>query len=370
MRSSDVGVIDFPTLGDLLDAWYEQHCFVPGGVLRGAPFKQYDWQFWCSSNFYRVREDIDGLDGVPILNQAFVYRRAQVVAPQKTGKGPWDACLLAGEAVGPSQYAGWAEDGDVYRCSENGCPCGWEYPYLEGEPKGMRHPSPLLQILATSEDQAEMNVYGPLKAMVRLGPLKNLLLVREGFMRIVGQNADDPDLDRIDVVSASATSRIGNPISFAVQDETGLYTKSNRLMKVSDAQRRGAAGMGGRTIETTNAWDPAEDSVAQRTYEAQADDIFRFYRDPDREPALRGADGKPLSYASKANRRKIHAYVYKGSDHVNLDSIEAEAAEIAEKDPAQAERFFGNRVVAGGGAWMPRGMWEARRADVVASESS
>ena len=54
MRSSDVGVIDFPTLGDLLDAWYEQHCFVPGGVLRGAPFKQYDWQFWCSSNFYRV----------------------------------------------------------------------------------------------------------------------------------------------------------------------------------------------------------------------------------------------------------------------------------------------------------------------------
>ena len=189
-------------------------------------------------------------------------------------------------------------------------------------------------------------------------------------MRIVGQNADDPDLDRIDVVSASATSRIGNPISFAVQDETGLYTKSNRLMKVSDAQRRGAAGMGGRTIETTNAWDPAEDSVAQRTYEAQADDIFRFFRDPDREPALRGADGKPLSYASKANRRKIHAYVYKGSDHVNLDSIEAEAAEIAEKDPAQAERFFGNRVVAGGGAWMPRGMWEARRADVVASESS
>jgi hypothetical protein len=39
--------------------------------------------------------------------------------------------------------------------------------------------------------------------------------------------------------------------------------------------------------------------------------------------------------------------------HVNLDSIEAEAAELMETDPAQAERFFGNRAVAGHGSWLP-----------------
>lgn len=69
----------------------------------------------------------------------------------------------------------------------------------------------------------------------------------------------------------------------------------------------------------------------------------------------------------KANRRKIHAYAYAGSDHVNLDSIEAEAADLIGTDPAQAERFFGNRIVAGGGAWLPEGLWSARRADVVAA---
>ena len=42
----------------------------------------------------------------------------------------------------------------------------------------------------------------------------------------------------------------------------------------------------------------------------------------------------------------------------NLASIEAEAGELSESDPAEAERFFGNRIVAGGGAWMPRGRWE------------
>ena len=158
------------------------------------------------------------------------------------------------------------------------------------------------------------------------------------------------------VVTSSANSRVGNPISFAFQDETGLYTKQNKMRKVAEAQRRGAAGMGGRTIETTNCWDPAEESVAQSTYESLAEDVFRFYRNPDL--ALRDSKGHVLSYRDKRQRRRIHEYVYEGSWWVNLDSIEAEAAELMEKDPAQAERFFGNRVVHGAGAWLPDGLWD------------
>jgi hypothetical protein len=52
---------------------------------------------------------------------------------------------------------------------------------------------------------------------------------------------------------------------------------------------------------------------------------------------------------------------------VNLDSIEGEASELAATDPAQAERFFGNRIVAGGGSWLPDGLWDSRRADLVAA---
>ena len=359
-------LVDFPTLGDLADAWITQHCRVPDGFTRGKPFRMADWQFWCTANRYRIREDAPfvppeevGPDNPPVLNQAFVYRQTLVVAPQKTGKGPWSAAQVAFEACGPSVFAGWAVEGDQYRCEDNGCSCGWVYDYLPGEAKGMRHPSPLIQITATSEDQAD-NIYRPLRAMIKLGPLKELLAVREGFIRILGLSGDD-DLDRIDVVTASANSRLGNPISDAEQDEVGLYTKQNKMINVAETQRRGAAGMGGRTHATSNAWDPAANSYAQQVFESGSADIFVFYRNPD--DVLRHNDGKPLRYSVKADRQRIHRYVYEGSWWVNLDSIEAEATELMKTDPAQAERFFGNRLVQGSGAYMPDGLWLQRTTD-------
>lgn len=332
---------------------------MPDGFGRGESFTQADWQFWCTANHYRVRESAEWIPDRPLLNQAFHYRRSQIVAPQKTGKGPWSATITAYEAVGPSVFGGWAKRGDKYECEDHGCGCGWAFRYNAGEPKGIRHPSPLIQLTATSVDQVD-NVLNPLRAMIRMGPLSELLVPREEFVRIVGAN-DDPDLDRIDAVTSSALSRLGNPITHANQDESGLYTKQNKMRKVAETQRRGAAGMGGRTIETTNAWDPTEGSVAQTTYESPSEDVFRFYRNPDLVPELRDADGRPLSYLHKRNRRKIHEYVYEGSWWVNLDSIEAEAAELLEHDPSQAERFFGNRLVQGAGSWLPQGAWESAR---------
>ncbi len=271
----------------------------------------------------------------------------EMIPTGNSGKGPAAATIVAAEAVGPTQFAGWARDGDVYRCSDQGCDCGWTFAYRAGEPMGGRHPSPLIQLTATSEDQVD-NVYRPLQAMIKLGPLSELMKVREGFIRILG-SADDPDLDRIDVVTASANSRLGNPISFALQDETGLYTATNKMRRVAETQRRGAAGMGGRTMETTNAWDPAEQSVAQTSFESTADDVWKYYRAP---PA-------GLSYRNKRERRKIHAHVYAGSPWVDLASIEAEAAEILLSDPAQAERFFGNRIVATSDAYFDAEAWNA-----------
>ena len=123
MATVDLGyVVDFPTLGDLIDAWIERHCMVPDGFSRGKAFRQYDWQFWCTANHYRIRPEARWIPEQPLLNQAFVYRRSQVVAPQKTGKGPWAGAITAAEAVGPTIFYGWAEAGDKYFCAENGCP--------------------------------------------------------------------------------------------------------------------------------------------------------------------------------------------------------------------------------------------------------
>ncbi len=342
----DEWIVDFLTLGDLWDAWVQAHCKVPDGFDRGEPFVWSDWQFWNSANFGRIKEGL-AWEGKPLRNQAFHYRRGQVIGPQKTGKGPYGASLLALHAVGPSEFDGYAAPGEVFRCSDNGCYCGFVHEYLPGEPKGRRHPSPLIQMTGSSEEQVEANIYRHLRSMITLGPLAELMADRGDFVRIFGEIGGD-DADRIDVTTSSAKSRLGNPISFALQDETGTWTKSNKMMNVAHTQRRGLAGMGGRSLEMTNAYDSSEASVAQETRESRAKDVWKFYTEP---PAN-------LSWQSVKDRRQILEIVYRGSPWVSIDSILAEAAELSETDPEQAERFFGNRITYSSGTWLPAGLWE------------
>lgn len=334
-------VVDFPTLWIVPD-WIQAHCLVPDGFQRGKPFDLYDWQLWATVNHYRVKPKTLWVPEQPILAPAFQNRRSLVVAPQKVGKGPWSASVVAVEAVGPVLFAGWAVGGEVYDCEDHGCGCGWVYEYEPGEPMGMPWPTPLIQLLATAEDQVD-NVFRPLQEMIRLGPLSEQMRVGEEFIRL-------PNGGRIDTVTSSAMSRLGNPITFAMQDETGLYNDTNKLRKVAETMRRGLAGMGGRSIETTNPWDPSEDSVAQRTFESKVADVFKYYQPPP----------EGLSFKNKVERRKILRFVYAGSKHVNIDGIEAEALELAEKDPAQAERFYGNRIVYGAGHWLEVAEWSSR----------
>jgi hypothetical protein len=343
--ATDDYTVDFPTLWVVPD-WIEAHCPIPDGFHMGDPWVMYDWQLWGTVNFYRVKPEAK----LGQLAPAFYYRRGTVWAPQKTGKGPWSATIVLAEAAGPVVFNGWAEGGEVYLCSDWGCDCGWgtddhwkePHVYERGDPMGRPWPSPLIQLTATSADQVE-NVYRPLKSMVKNGPLGDIMKVGEEFTRI-GQQG------RIDVVTSSALSRLGNPITFALQDESGTYTDINKMRKVAETQRRGAAGMGGRSLETTNAPDPSEDSVAQRSMESRRPDIFKFWREPP----------KHWSYRNKQERRRIHAFAYRGSNHVDLDAIEAEAAELIEKDPAQAERFYGNRMVYGQGSWTDGEKWDAK----------
>jgi hypothetical protein len=336
-------VVDFPTLW-IVAAWHERHCIIPDGFRKGTPWRHYDWQLWITLNHYRVKPGAEPFDdeGYPTRAAAFHYRRSQVTAAQKTGKGPFAAVIVCGEAVGPVLFCGWAEGGEIYRCADHGCQCGWSYTYEPGEPMGMPWPTPLIQLLATSEDQVD-NVYRPLQAMARGPYLSSLMRVGEQFIRL-------PNEGRIDVVTSSAQSRLGNPITFALQDETQLYTQANKLIRVAETMRRGLAGMGGRSMETTNCWDPAEQSVAQRTFEGKASDVFKFYEPPPTD----------LKWSVKADRKRILEHNYAGSPHVPVAQVSAEADELGETDPAQAERFYGNRIVAGTSAWMDGVKWDAR----------
>lgn len=328
------------TVGFLVTDWVEAHCRVPGGVYEGEPLLFNGWQLFCTANHYRVSPG--AVVDERRLTAPFVYRRSVIVGPQKCGKSPWGAGMLLAEGVGPATFAGWAVEGNQYRCEEHGCGCGWTYDYEPGEAMGRPRRKSLLGLLAFAEDQTQ-NVYEPLQTMIHSGPLSEFVKVREGFIRL-------PNRGMILPMSSAAKSKLGKPLTGALADESGLYTKSNRVLDTWQTVRRGVAGMQGRTIELTNPWDPMENSAAQQAFNSKAEDIFRYYRKPPAD----------LDYKKKRDRHRIHVHVYADSPWVDPASIDAEAEELVETDPTQAERFFGNNLVQGLGAFLTQEMWEAQ----------
>ena len=53
-------------------------------------------------------------------------------------------------------------------------------------------------------------------------------------------------------MTASARSKLGNPVNFALCDESGVYTKRSGMFEVADTVLRGVTGMDGRMLELTN----------------------------------------------------------------------------------------------------------------------
>lgn len=343
MASEDL-TLDFNslhTLGFLVTDWVEAHCRVPGGVYEGEPLTFNGWQLYCTANHYRIKPNAK-VDKRRLL-APFHYRRSVIVGPQKCGKSPWGAGMLLAEAVGPALFAGWATEGDAYRCADHGCGCGWEYTYEPGEAMGVPRRKSLLGLVAFAESQTN-NVYEPLQTMIHSGPLAEFVAVREGFVRL-------PNRGKIIPLTKAAKSKLGQPLTGALGDESGLYTAANRVLDTWQTIRRGVAGMQGRTIELTNPWDPMENSAAQQAFESRSKDVFRYYRKPPVD----------LDYKRKRDRSKIHAYVYADSPWVDpKNAIDPEADELVETDPTQAERFFGNRLVQGLGAFMTEALWRDR----------
>ena len=302
---------EFPTLGEEVARWIEHWCVVGDGEAMGQPYILTDEMYRFLLWHYRLDPETG----------RFTYRRSQLVRPQKWGKGPLSAAIICAEAEGPVLFDGWD---------------------AQGNPVGKPWATPWIQITAVSEDQCA-NVFRALTPMIELGPLANVI-TDTGLTRINLRNGG-----RIEPVTASARSRLGQRITLAIQDETHSWLAVNGGLMLADHQRRNLAGMGGRAIETTNAWDPAELSVAQATAESPRADIYRDH-----------VLGPPASLKNKRERRKALKVVYGDSWWIDLDRIDAEADELSERDPVQAERFFFNRVVATADSWLDGDLWDSR----------
>lgn len=304
--------LKFPTLGIKAMEFIESMCIVPDGDQQGEAYRLTDEMLRFLVNYYRLDPKAASKK---TGGQRFYHQRGgQLVRPQKWGKGPFSAAIVCFEAVGDAVPDGWDAD---------------------GAPVGRPWSTPLIQITAVSEDQTA-NVFRALVPMVRSGPLIDQI-PDTGETRI-----NLPGGGRIEPVTASARSRLGQRITLALQDETHSFLQRNSGVMLADNQRRNLAGMGGRFLETTNAWDPTEGSVAQLTNEKPTG-VYVDYPTPP-----------PGSVRNKVERRRVLKKVYGDSVHapkgapwvpwVDLDRIELDIEALVDRDPAQAERFFLNRV--------------------------
>jgi hypothetical protein len=312
---------EFPTLGFLVGEWIEANCAIPDGDLGGDPYVLTDemWRFLL--RHYRIDPFVKRDSRSRGWALPFVYvRGSQLVRPQKWGKGPFAASIICAEAApdGPVRFDGWSAAGQVL-----GRP--WATPYI--------------QVTAASEDQAD-NVWGALLPMIERGAVA-ADITDTGLTRI-----HLPSGGKIEPVTSSALSRLGQRVTLVVQDQTESWTKPNGLRELADTQRRGVAGMGGRWLSTANKWDPSKDSVAQYTAEEELAAVYHDDVDPG-----------PGSIANKRELRRMLRRVYGDSWWVNLDRIEAEVEALRKRDPAQAERFYLNREAAGKGKAFDKAAW-------------
>lgn len=267
------------------------------------------------------------------------FRRAALSRSKGWGKSPLLAGLLALEALGEVVPDGWDADGE---------PVGrpWE---------SLRYP--LVQAVAYSEKQVD-NCWIPLLSMLRDGPARSLypgLEVLDTFVNLPGRGKIEP-------VTAAAESREGNPVVFAVYDQTESWTRSNGGTNLAATVRRNVAKANGTTVEAPNAYLPGAQSVAEDTAiyahaiaegRALDDGLYYDHREASADTDIH--DRKSLLRGLK------HAYhgPWDPQPWINLQRLADEFRDFA-TDPQDARRYYLNQVTHAPDSWVSKPEWGAR----------
>jgi hypothetical protein len=245
-----------------------------------------------------------------------VNRRAAIRRPKGAGKSPEGAYCGYAELVGPVSFAGWSED---------------------GQPIGAPWQDPWVQFAAVSEDQTDnvmVWLFDTLSGRpdvcrerhIDLGRTRIYLLGRPG---------------RLEPVTAAAGSREGQPIKFAVLDQSESWMKENGGHRLADTLRRNAAKMGGWSLELQNAPLIGDGSVADKTGKASDRRSAGVYFDT-REPA--GVEKIDMSDPAQLLPALEFAYGESARSKGGWVDLERLVEEILDPDtdPSDAKRYYLN----------------------------
>ena len=173
----------------------------------------------------------------------FLRRRGLIGRPRGWGKSPFLGAVALAEGLGDVLFDGWDADGQPV-----------------GKPWAATR-VPLIHVAAVSETQTK-NTWDAILNMLEGSPALTDyrgLEPMETFINFpVGQ------MQRI--TSADRTAKGARSV-FAVLDQTEEWVRSNRGLALAQTIRTNCAKVGGRTLESPNAYIPGEGSVAEESAE-------------------------------------------------------------------------------------------------------
>jgi hypothetical protein len=314
---------EFPTLGYDVGEWIEENLVVPDGYQQGEPYRLTDEMWVFLIHYFRLYPH-----AAPWPAEfGLYYTGGQLRRSQKWGKDPFGGAAIGlAEAFGPTRFDGWTAD---------------------GEPVGRPYPTPLIVCLGTAEDQTD-NTWRPLLSMIRNGPLIDTPGLDVGDTRVIL-----PGGGKIEPVTTSARARLGAPMTKVILTESHLFTLQGGFRKVAGAVKRNVAGMDGRWIELTNAWDPTEGSEAQVTAESGDERVYIDTVEPNRVEDL--SDDEAL-YAELLRQYGDSARERGG--WVNIRGRIMHECRSSRYLEADRRRFFLNEIVVGESVLVDPTRWE------------
>ena len=261
----------------------------------------------------------------------FLYRDAVLQRLKGWGKDPLGACLCAVELLGPARFADWAPG---------------------GKPLAKDVGNAWVQTAAVALEQTK-------NTMILFPTLFTADAIREYGIQIGKETLHALNDSRTMTALTSSPAKLeGARATFLLANETQHWTKSNGGLDMAAVIGRNAAKSpdgAARTLRITNAYEPSQDSVAQR----------------DRDSWVSQQSGKSLSVGmlydsveappdaklTIEEAPSVIEAIRGDSVWLNTDRIVQEITDLR-NPPSSSRRFWYNQIVATEDAWVSPNEWD------------
>jgi hypothetical protein len=255
------------------------------------------------------------------------------------GKSPFAAVLSLIELLAPVRFYRWD-------------------PNVPGGVVGKKVSMPLVQIGATSHDQANINTMTMVRALLPKGSR----LLRDYEIEAGRTVFHVPGGGELMVITSSPTTEEGARTTFAILDQTESFTPSNGGVALAEVMDRNVGKSGSRIIETSNAWEPGKETVAEATYDAWVDQEEGKLKGRGR--ILYDARMAPpdIDWDDPASIRKAVEFAYGDCYWVDPEDITENRILSPRTKLDVSKRFYLNWPESPEDAWTTQQLW-ARMAD-------